>query len=128
MSSESRDLQDLPSEKLRWILEKLGGTAIIYTSKENKPVARTQQGSMRTRIMEKISELQGLHGGAILTPKGGMVDGPAKDEYTRWYLNERAGDIAANPEKDYHKWAFVHLADSIKHRKESVREVEPVAS
>lgn len=127
MASQSTDLQDLPTHKLRSILEQLGGSAVIYTSKENR-VAKTQQGSMRSKIVEKVAELQGIHGGAILTPKGGMVEGPAKEAFIEWYLEQRAEDVAKNPEKDYKKWAMIHLADSLKHRKESVKELEPATA
>jgi hypothetical protein len=120
----SSDLADLSSARLREILTMLGDTAVIYTSKENK-LAKTQQGSMRTRITEKLAELQAKYGGAILTPKGSLVDGPAKEEFVAWYLEQRKEDVLNKPDKDYKQWALVHLADTLKHRKESVRALEP---
>lgn len=82
-------------------------------------MARQQGGSIRSRIVTKLGELQDRFKGPVLDEKGKFVNDKARDAFIKWYLEERKDTISANPGKDYTKWAMVHLADALKHRKEA---------
>jgi hypothetical protein len=117
MAVISGNLRELSGATIRSIVNALGGTAVLLTSKENF-VSRTQNSSLRSRIVEFVASLQDKHG-AVLTEKFNIVE-PARSQYIEWYLEQRADDIVKNPDKDYQRWAIVHLQDAIKYRKELV--------
>lgn len=117
MAVISGNLQTLPQATIKYIINALGGAAVLLTSKENF-VSRTQNGSLRSRIVEFVASLQDKHG-AVLTEKFNIVE-PARSQYIDWYLVQRADDAKKNPDKDYKRWAIIHLQDAIKYRKELV--------
>lgn len=92
---------------------------------------KTQANSIRSRIVEKIAELQHKHKSAVLTEKFNIVE-PARTEYIEWYLVDRADDIAkataAGQEKDWKRWAIVHLQDACKYRKDMLAQLEVKAT
>lgn len=91
---------------------------MIQTSKEIV-VSKTQDGSLRTRIVVKLLELQEKYG-TILNTDLQMADGPAKTDYQAWYVEQRTADIGVKHSLEHFRdvWAFVHLRDAVKHRAE----------
>jgi hypothetical protein len=123
MAIESYYLEELTSERLRGLLEALGGSASLTSGNSSRMAGRAVGkiigDSIRSRVAAKLLELQDKYGD-ILSPKNALLPGPARQEYEDWYITQRQPDIDAGKkdEKHYRMWAHVHLSDTLKFRKE----------